>query len=259
MRALAIAVATALVAAVLGAVVGYIILQGEIEPPKELSADAGLAYLRLEPVKVLNDPVLGNGTIIYYMAEVVILNQEAKEGLLLERVQLGIPSRVYVESSDCDGNQSNVTVTITIVPGELASGERAEARNVCMKPLSTPGKLSGMYLAFGDLLMGEGVRALADSMNYYVPPKHELHFIVDGAVFVPESVDDVAQRLAKGYVLVIVEVSGKGYGVKGFFHDTVLINATLAEVGDAYYYIGPYSNIIAGSVETSAIFPVKEG
>ena len=254
----ALAAASALVLAILlGVMAGYIALQEELTPPKQLSADAGLAYLRLEPVKVRDDPVLGNGTILYYVAEVVIVNKEVGDGILLERVQLGIPSEVYVESPDCGGSKMNITVTV--VPGVSGPGERAGVSSKCMKPVEGPGKLGNGYLAIGDLLRGEGMRVLSGSMNYYVPPRHELHFIIDGAVFVPESVDDVAQRLARGYVLVVVEVSGKGYGVKGFFHDAVLINATLAEVGGAYYFVGPYSNIIAGSVETSAIFPIKEG
>ncbi len=249
------AVGAALIGAavIAGLVVGLVLFQPEIEPAREFKVSTGLAYLRLEPKEVVNDPVLGNGTMLTYVAEVVITNEEDTM-LVLKTTGLSLPAEVYVETQGCaQGN-----ITITVAPTE---GGEVEA-SPCLTPLSVlPNeqvRVTGAYLTTGDLLLGrEAFREVEPSSAYYIPPGYELHYVISGAVFVPEPVDrDIREALSKGWVLALVSVTGQGYDVKGSFHDTVVVNATLLKAPDgSLYYLGPYGHIIANSPEEAEILP----
>ncbi len=242
-------------AIVAGLVVGLALFQPEIGPAREFEVSTGLAYLRLEPAKVINDPVLGNGTLLTYIAEVVVANEEDTT-LVLKTYELALPAEVYVASSNCSGSTVTVTMTVTR-PGN----EETETVS-CLTPLGVPPNervgLGGTYLSSGDLLLGrESFRVAEPSSSFYIPPGYELHFVVSGTVFLPEPADSsMWETIEKGWVLALISVTGQGYGARGSFHDTVVINATLVKGPDsALYYLGPYDHVIADQPEETGIFP----
>ncbi len=242
-------------AIVAGLVVGLTLFQPEIGPAREFEVSAGLAYLRLEPAKIVNDPVLGNGTLLTYMAEVVVANDEDTT-LVLKTYGLELPAEIYVAASNCSGSTVTVTMTVTR-PG---SGEAEKVS--CLAPLKVPPneqvRLGDTYLSSEDLLLGkESLRVVEPSSSFYIPPGYELHFVISGTVFLPEPADSsMWKAIEKGWVLALISVTGQGYGGRGSFHDTVVINATLLNGPDStLYYLGPYDHIIADQPEEAGIFP----
>jgi len=244
-----------LAAIIAGLVVGAVLFQAEIEPPREFTVSTGLAYLRLKAEKVVDDPVLGNGTLLTYVAEIVVVNED-DELLVLRTAGLSLPSSIYVGASNCSGESVGVNVTITRVGGDTSG------LGQCLTPLTIPPnkqvRVAGGYLVVDDLLLGAGAdRVVPPSSEYYIPPGYELHFEISGAVFIPKPADsEIWARLSKGYVLALVSVTGQGYDVKGSFHDIAAVNATLTQAPDgSLYYLGPYDHIIANSPEEAEILP----
>ncbi len=242
-------------AVIAGLVVGLVFFQPEIEPAKEFKVSVGLAYLRIDPNKLVNDPVLGNGTVLTYMAEVVVANEEDTM-LVLSTTSLSLPARVYLVTSNCSEN--NITVSITITQAGEGLAETAS----CLTPLyvapNTQVQVGGHHVSMGDLLLGrEAFKVVEPSTAFYIPPGYELHYLISGTVFVPEPADrDMWEALEKGWALALISVTGKGYDVRGSFHDTVAVNATLLKAPDgSLYYIGPYEHVIANTPDEAEIFP----
>lgn len=242
-------------AVIAGLVVGAVLFQAEIEPPKEFTVSTGLAYLRLKAEKIVDDPVLGNGTLLTYVAEIVVINED-DELLVLRTAGLSLPSTIYVYTSNCSSESIEVNVTVTRV------GADTSVQGQCLTPLAIPpnkqAEVVGGYLTVDDLLLGAGSdRALPPSSEYYIPPGYELHYKISGAVLIPEPADsEIWARLSEGHVLAVVTVAGTGYDVKGSFHDITAINATLTQAPDgSLYYLGPYDHIIANTPEEAEILP----
>ena len=218
----------------------------------------GLAYLRVRAERLVDDPVLGSGTLVTYIAEVVVRNEDSVT-IEVKDLRFELPMSVEV-MGECGSDHSTTVVEEASSPGGSAS------KALCLTQLSLPPneevRLSGGYSLDNDILLGrEDFMRSGWVISYYVPAGTERHVVISGHVFLTDIAEERAwEVLGRAHVIAVVRVVGEAYGGGGSFSTAVAVNATLGAAPDSsYYYVGPYGHIIAGSNEVSEVFSVGEG
>ncbi len=205
-----IVVASISIAVIIGLAIAPLILHSLPGEGRELEVSTGLAYLRVRAERLVDDPVLGSGTLVTYIAEVVVRNEDSVT-IEVKDLRFELPMSVEV-MGECGSDHS------TTVVEEASSLGGSASKALCLTQLSLPPneevRLSGGYSLDNDILLGrEDFMRSGWVISYYVPAGTERHVVISGHVFLTDIAEERAwEVLGRAHVIAVVRVVGEAYG-----------------------------------------------